>query len=83
LIAAITFLILFCLNQSSNFFQLVEVSYVVRHNAGWEIEFRLPRSLLIENILMKLKLMRNIVCSARTKAPMLAGGPLGYFIVGL
>jgi hypothetical protein len=36
--------------------------------AGWEIEFRLPEPLLIENILMKLKLMLNNVCPARTTA---------------
>ena len=32
--------------------------------AGWELAFRLPEPLLIENILMKLKLMLNIVCQA-------------------
>jgi hypothetical protein len=36
--------------------------------AGWELEFRLPGPLLIKNILMKLKLMLNIVCPARTDA---------------
>jgi hypothetical protein len=36
--------------------------------AGWELEFRLPGPLLIENTLMKLKLMLNIVCPARTNA---------------
>jgi hypothetical protein len=34
--------------------------------AGWVLAFRLPGPLLIENILMKLKLMLNIVCPART-----------------
>jgi hypothetical protein len=33
-----------------------------------EIEFRLPGPLMIKNILMKLKLMLNNVCPARTKA---------------
>jgi hypothetical protein len=32
--------------------------------AGWVLEFRLPGPLLIENILMKLKLMLNNVCQA-------------------
>jgi hypothetical protein len=32
--------------------------------AGWVLEFRLPGPLLIENILMKIKLMLNNVCQA-------------------
>jgi hypothetical protein len=36
-----------------------------------EIEFRPPGPLLIENILMKLKLMLNIVCLAPNKCPAL------------
>jgi hypothetical protein len=32
--------------------------------AGWELAFRPPGPLLIENILMKLKLMLNNACPA-------------------
>jgi hypothetical protein len=39
--------------------------------AGWELEFRLPGPLLIKNILMKLKLMLNIVCQAPNRCPAL------------
>jgi len=35
--------------------------------AGWVLAFRPPGPLLIENILMKLKLMLNIVCQAQNQ----------------